>query len=129
MYTRSTFRVSSIMMAALAVMFAAAVALAAVGAPQHEHPATGAHRHPEAAKMKNLVAADTQSIAEGQKLYDKSCASCHGPKGKGDGEMGEDMDPKPADLSDADWKHGSTDGEIFVVVRDGIRNTGMKSFG
>jgi mono/diheme cytochrome c family protein len=42
--------------------------------------------------------------------------------------MGEDMDPKPANLVDADWKHGSTDGEIFVVVRDGVKGTGMKSF-
>jgi hypothetical protein len=27
---------------------------------------------------------------------------------------------KPSDLSDAKWDHGSTDGEIFVAIRDGI---------
>ena len=42
--------------------------------------------------------------------------------------MGAELNPKPSDLSDADWKHGSSDGEIFVVIRDGVKNTGMKTF-
>ena len=37
--------------------------------------------------------------------------------------------PKPSNLSDADWKHGATDGEIFTVIRDGVKSTGMKPFG
>ena len=28
--------------------------------------------------------------------------------------MGEELNPKPADLTDAEWKHGSTDGEILT---------------
>jgi len=95
----------------------------------HQHPTTGVHRHPEAAKMKNPVKADATSIAAGQKLYDSNCAGCHGDTGKGDGSMGEDLNPKPSNLVDADWKHGSTDGELFLVIRDGARNTGMKAFG
>ena len=27
---------------------------------------------------------------------------------------------RPSDLADDEWQHGSTDGEIFSVVRDGI---------
>ena len=27
--------------------------------------------------------------------------------------MGEQLNPKPSNLTDADWKHGSSDGEIF----------------
>jgi len=27
---------------------------------------------------------------------------------------------KPSNLSDDKWDHGSTDGEIFVVIRDGV---------
>ena len=42
--------------------------------------------------------------------------------------MGEELNPKPANLVDADWKHGSSDGEIFVVIRDGVKNTGMKPY-
>ena len=115
--------------ASLAVAFAFAVtaALAAFD-PQHQHPAGGAHRHPEAAKLKNPAPANAASIAAGQKIYDKQCAGCHGDTGKGDGAMGEELNPKPSNLTDADWKHGSTDGEIFVLLRDGAKNTGMKGF-
>jgi mono/diheme cytochrome c family protein len=94
-------------------------------AAQHE---MGAHRHPEAAKIMNPVTADATSIAAGQTLFVKYCSSCHGDTGKGEGMMGEELDPKPANLTDADWKHGSSDGEIFTVVSNGVKGTGMKSF-
>lgn len=97
-------------------------------AGQHEHPATGAHRHPAAEKLKNPVAADATSIAAGSKAYAKHCSECHGDTGKGDGMMGDDLDPKPPDLTDADWKHGSSDGEIFTVIQHGVKGTGMKAF-
>ena len=35
---------------------------------------------------------------------------------------------KPSDLSDASWKHGSSDGEIFVLIRDGSKGTGMRGY-
>jgi len=109
---------------------AVSVALAARNPQEHQHPAThpegGAHRHPDAAKLENPVAATAESIASGKALYEKQCAGCHGDTGKGDGAMGEELNPKPANLTDADWKHGSTDGEIFVVIRDGVKSTGMK---
>ena len=103
------------------------VALAAYGVQQH--PAEGgAHQHAEAAKLKNPIAVNAESIAAGQKVYAQNCASCHGETGKGDGKMGAQLKPLPSNLTDAEWKHGSTDGEIFTVVRDGIRTTPMKSF-
>ncbi len=121
--------------ALLTVVLSAALsaALAARDPQEHQHPtthpATGAHRHAQAAKLKNPVAATASSIAAGQKLYEKHCAGCHGDAGKGDGAMGEELQPKPSNLTDADWKHGSTDGEIFTVIRDGVKGTGMKPFG
>src|SRR5437763_16848567 len=95
---------------ATACGFALAAPLAAVAPQQHDHPATqhpatGAHHHPEAAKIKNPVAADAVSIAAGKKLFASKCAECHGDSGKGDGEMAGDYNPKPADLTDAEWKH------------------------
>ena len=82
-----------------------------------------------AQKMTNPVASDSRSIAAGKQVYDRRCASCHGDQGKGDGVMGEELSPKPADLSGGAWKHGSADGDIFMVIRDGIRNTGMRAYG
>jgi mono/diheme cytochrome c family protein len=124
-----------ILPAAVVLMFAASGAVAVLlGQTTHQHPqpgthpAGGAHRHPAAAKMTNPVQADATSIAAGKNLYDKNCAGCHGDTGKGDGSMGAELDPKPPDLTDADWKHGSTDGELFLVIRDGAKGTGMKPF-
>jgi mono/diheme cytochrome c family protein len=97
--------------------------------PQEHQHAEGKHTHPDAAKMKNPVASSAASIAAGKKLYDAQCASCHGPTGKGDGKAGALLKPLPSDLSDADWKHGSTDGEMFTVIRDGARQTGMRAYG
>ena len=107
----------------------AALTLAlSVSAAQEQHEA-GAHHHPEAAKVKNPVPADATSIAAGTAIYAKNCASCHGESGKGDGKMGEELNPKPSNLTDAEWKHGSTDGEIFKVIHDGSAKTGMKPYG
>jgi mono/diheme cytochrome c family protein len=125
---------SRIVHAAAIVLMTGALtaAIAARGLQQHEHPAThpagGAHRHAAAAKLKNPVPADAASIAAGKEVFDKQCAGCHGDTGKGDGAMGEELNPRPSNLVDADWKHGSTDGEIFTVLRDGVRNTGMKPY-
>jgi mono/diheme cytochrome c family protein len=98
------------------------------GPQEHQHEAS-AHRHPAAEKIVNPVAPDAQSVASGKALYAKHCSQCHGESGKGDGEMADEYTPKPANLTDAEWKHGSSDGEIFVVIRDGVKNTGMKAFG
>ncbi len=121
MRTRSTSLPIRFSLLASALIFTVVASLAA----QDE---MGAHRHPEAVKIKNPATADAASIAAGQALFVKHCSSCHGDTGKGDGMMGEELDPKPANLTDADWKHGSSDGEIFTVIRDGVKGTGMKTF-
>jgi mono/diheme cytochrome c family protein len=112
---------------ALAIVAALGCSIVFVNA--QDHPATGgAHRHADAEAVKNPVAADATSIAAGQKLYEKNCVSCHGATGKGDGKMGAELTPKPSDLTDAEWKHGSSDGEIFKVINEGVKNTGMRSY-
>jgi mono/diheme cytochrome c family protein len=108
----------------IAATFAVFLVSASLAA-QHE---MGAHHHPAAAKIPNPVKADAASIAAGKTIFDKQCSPCHGDAGKGDGMMGDELEPKPSNLTDAEWKHGSSDGEIFVVIRDGVKGTGMKSF-
>lgn len=97
------------------IPFALLPLLAAGG--QELHPATP-HRHPDAQKLKNPIVIDGTSIEEGRKLYLRHCASCHGPSGKGDGSMAL-AGGTPANLTDEAWDHGSSDGEVFVVIRDG----------
>ena len=81
--------------------------------------AQGPRRNPEAQKLKNPVAVDAESIEAGKKLYQRHCASCHGPQAKGDGGMAL-SGGTPSDLTDETWDYGSTDGEIFVAIRDGV---------
>ena len=84
---------------------------------------------PSQTKLVNPIAATPASIKAGQTTYMIRCASCHGETGKGDGKAGSrGMDPKPSNLTDAVWKHGSSDGEICAVISDGVPNTGMVAF-
>jgi len=97
-------------------------------AAQAQHQA-GNHTHADAAALKNPVKSSPESIAAGKKLYDTQCATCHGTTGKGDGKMAASIpDPKPTDMTDATWKHGGSDGEIFTVIRDGSKGTGMRGY-
>ena len=73
--------------------------------------------NPEAAKIKNPVAAAPDSISAGRRVYQRLCVRCHGPEGKGDG--GSAGGGQPSDFTDAKWDFGSTDGEIFAAIHDG----------
>ena len=73
---------------------------------------------PEAAKVKNPVAATPESIAAGKQIFRRYCATCHGINGEGG--SGNDLIPAAPALTDKEWKHGSTDGEIFSVIKNGV---------
>jgi mono/diheme cytochrome c family protein len=89
-------------------------------------------KNPEAAAIKNPVAATPESIAAGKRAYDENCSSCHGDKAQGAEKAKikisiiEDSGGKqPPDLTDDTWDHGSTDGEIFTVIKKGLPPTMM----
>lgn len=78
---------------------------------------------PEAAKMKNPVASTPESITAGQKQYQTLCAGCHGKDAKGGIVVSVIEDRggnQPPDLTDEKWDHGSSDGEIFTVIKKGV---------
>ena len=77
-----------------------------------------AQGNPEAAKLQNPTPASAESIAAGQQLYRRYCASCHGANAEGG--AGNDLIPAAPDLTDKEWKHGSSDGEIFTVIKNGV---------
>lgn len=75
--------------------------------------------NPKAAAVKNPVKPTPASIAKGRQAYVKACRHCHGDKGLGDGNLAP-KDPSPANLTDAEWKYGSSDGEIFYIISNGV---------
>ena len=82
----------------------------------------------EAKAMKNPIEPTSKSIAAGKIVYDKYCAECHGVNGDGVSEKAATLaatgQAKPSNLIDDKWDHGSTDGEIFINIRDGVGRTG-----
>ncbi len=101
-------------------------------------PGQGASRSvasPQAANLRNPVAATPESIAAGKKAYDANCAACHGNMAQGAVKAGvaisiiEEQGGKQApDLTDDQWDHGSSDAEIYSVVKKGIPPTMMAGF-
>ena len=73
---------------------------------------------PEGKKLKNPVASSPESIKAGQASFQKYCRFCHGADAKGNGPMAP-KDTHPSDLTDAKWDRGSTDGELFMVIKEG----------
>jgi high-affinity iron transporter len=88
----------------------------------------GDHAHADAANLTNPVKSTPASIATGKALFERQCVSCHGAMGAGDGKSAAQLKPPPADLTDATWKHGASDGEIYTLIKDGSKNTAMKGF-
>ena len=83
-------------------------------------------KNPAAAKIKNPVKATPESIEAGKTAYNKYCKFCHNDGGTGNGPLAP-KDSHPPNLVDAQWDHGSTDGEIFTNIKDGIPDSKMKA--
>lgn len=67
-------------------------------------------------------------LAEGRAHFADHCAGCHGNDGKGESGMGKQMYPKTPDMTLAATQSRS-DGEIFSIIENGVRLSGMPGFG
>jgi mono/diheme cytochrome c family protein len=65
------------------------------------------------------VAADAADAAKGQEIFTKSCGSCHGNTGKGDGVAAAALNPKPKDLSDKAYMAKLDDAYLSNVIKKG----------
>jgi mono/diheme cytochrome c family protein len=77
--------------------------------------------------VKNPVPLTPQVLADGRAHFADHCAGCHGNDGKGGG-MGSQMYPKTPDMTLARTQSLS-DGELFSIIENGVRLTGMPGFG
>ena len=67
----------------------------------------------------NPIPPTAESVRAGRLVYAQICRNCHGLQGKGDGTAAP-PGSKPANLVDAEWKHGGTDAEIFKTIKEGV---------
>jgi mono/diheme cytochrome c family protein len=75
--------------------------------------------NPAAAKVTNPVASTPESIAAGGNIFKRRCSGCHGIDAKGGPPKEEFLKPAP-NLIDDSYDHGSSDGEIFYVIKNGV---------
>ncbi|MEO6994717.1 MAG: cytochrome c, partial [Lacunisphaera sp.] len=80
-----------------------------------------------ATNEKNPFAGDPTAIATGLDHYRENCAMCHGAPGVADSEVSKGINPPAPTLG----KKGddTPDGELFWVIKHGIRMTAMPAFG
>ncbi len=77
---------------------------------------------------RNPVAPSPQVLAAGRAHFADHCASCHANDGSGNTEIGRGLYPKAPDMRLAATQ-SLTDGELFSIIRNGIRLTGMPAWG
>ena len=68
--------------------------------------------------------AESADVAKGQAAYQKSCATCHGTTGKGDGPMGVRMNPKLKDLTDKSYNGSLKDDYLAKIILEGGKAVG-----
>jgi mono/diheme cytochrome c family protein len=127
-----------VLVAAVGLGVAAAVSILHNGLSARATPtaleallARNAHRLsiPQGAReTKNPIAASPEALRAARLHFADHCAVCHGNDGGGDSMMGHGLYPKPPDLRQSETQKFS-DGELFWIIENGVRFTGMPAFG
>jgi mono/diheme cytochrome c family protein len=92
------------------------IALIAVFATAAEQSVPEKLEREEARKLENPVAYSKGSIREGRKSYLRLCQDCHGFDGRA--QAVRDFDAPNLRTPNV-WRYGSSDGELFLTIRDG----------
>jgi mono/diheme cytochrome c family protein len=72
----------------------------------------------------NPVANSDEVIAEGREHFADHCAVCHANDGSGNTEMGRGLYPKAPDMR-LPATQSLSDAELFYIIENGVRFTGM----
>ena len=123
-----------------------AIALIAVAAPSLLHDGLSSRAKPTALEtmlarnarhlaipagareLQNPVAETPENLRDARLHFADHCAICHANDGSGDTPMGRNLYPKPPDLRREETQK-LADGELFWIIENGVRFTGMPAFG
>jgi mono/diheme cytochrome c family protein len=78
----------------------------------------------EAERRKDPVPPNPEALQQGQRIYAQSCAVCHGADAHGHTGLGRAMYPPAMDLTSPHAQHWN-DAELFWIIQNGVRMTGM----
>ena len=84
---------------------------------------------PSGAKQRqNPFTGSPELLQESARHFADHCASCHGNDGSGNTEMGRNLYPPAPDMRLAATQQLS-DGELYYIIHNGVRWTGMPAWG
>ena len=84
---------------------------------------------PSSAKeRKNPITNSPEVLKEAMAHWADHCATCHGNDGSGNVDMGRQMYPHAPDMRKQPTQNLS-DGELFYIIENGIRLSGMPAWG
>jgi len=81
-----------------------------------------------AVEAKNPVTSSPEVLSEAMAHFADHCAICHGTDGAGRTKIADGLYPKPPDMK-LPATQNLSDGEIYYIIRNGVRFTGMPAFG
>jgi mono/diheme cytochrome c family protein len=81
-----------------------------------------------ARQIANPVAGGPKVLSEAMEHFADHCAICHSTDGSGNTAIGKGLYPKPPDMRQAATQKLS-DGELYYIIHNGVRLTGMPAFG
>lgn len=81
-------------------------------------------------KKKNPLPDSPENIAEGELLYYKDakptpCRLCHGLRGNGNGSLAQALNPPPRNFTCQELMDSISDGQLFWIIKNGSKGTGM----
>jgi mono/diheme cytochrome c family protein len=79
-------------------------------------------------EVKNPFPDTPEVLAEARAHFADHCAFCHGNDGSGQVKIGQNLYPKAPDMRRSNTQ-SLTDGELFFIIHNGIRFTGMPAWG
>jgi mono/diheme cytochrome c family protein len=82
----------------------------------------------DARALQNPVPASEEVIVEARAHWADHCAGCHGNDGSGQIPVGQQMYPPSPDMR-KEGTQKKTDGELFYIIENGVRLTGMPAWG
>ncbi|HLJ30093.1 MAG TPA: c-type cytochrome [Candidatus Angelobacter sp.] len=84
---------------------------------------------PSGAKnMSNPMPLTAERLEEARHHFADHCATCHANDGSGNTEMGQNLYPKAPDMRQQATQSKS-DGELYFIIHNGIRLSGMPAWG